>query len=409
MKLKEINALERSYQERGLLVVPKDDPKLLRKIRRKLKKIPYEFPKKALVESLGHFRTLPLFGQLEIYRHALEHGTISGNQEQRLRVLEAKYQALTKTKPIQQVMASHLEEPRTKVLHFNPARRTHQDLEFVLIQNGACYADKRRLGEIVQSFHDDSILGGSVIATIETGRHAGKYRTVKRRERKDNPIKAVGKFFVGMDKTGTPVLTTDHFSYGSYHARSLDDWLKDGKIAEFGYGPAMSLYVAKKLSISRVILADTEMAEFGSTCGLGKKAPFRQIPEKNSNFYDERKVGVLARANNSSGVWQHSMFNNTGRFVTLDYSPHTIDGLFDEFIDELTDLHTKVTPYQRLPETSRKKIRLMERFNVMYCLLRIMQDSYLGHRKFWIAKKNYNSSIDFVKQRNPALSLMYVR
>ena len=408
MKQKEIQELEDSYRRKELLSIPTKHKDLLKEVRRSLKSVSDELPKRSLKNKLMYFRTLPLIGELEIYKQLMTQGTISGHQRERLEKLERFYQELFNKKPYYQVMATDLENPRTKVVRFNPHRSAPEDLEFILLQNGVCYLDKRKLPELVQSFYDDSILGGSVIISVET--REGQRMKVKRKQKKDNPILAVGKFFVGVDKQGVPILTADHYSRGDYHSKSLDYWSRGGKIDLFAYGPAAMLYLAEKIGINKLVFCETEMEEFGKVCGASRQQAFRLLRGKNSGPSDDRKSGVIAQPNNAKGVWQHSIYGtSSGRQITLDYKPISIENLCGEFYGVRDDIRKDIQNLQRLEEGYQKRLRLGERFQVMFTVLRIMEDVYLNHSQFKIAKDMYNKTIDLVKKKNADFSFPYVK
>ena len=404
--------LEDEYRRKDLLVVPSSYPGLLKAVQRTLKGIPDELPAKSLEDKLTHLRVLPLLEQLDIHRYQLEHGSISQQQSERLTLLEKKYQSLARTKPLQQVVATDLQSSKTRMIRFNPKRRSRADLKYILTQNGMCYADKRRISDITNHFYDDSILGGSVILTVEKGAKGKKikYGVVERRTKQNNPILAVLKLFLGVDKTGDVVLTADHFSAANYFAKRIGDWANDGKIDLFAYGPVASLYLAERLGVSKVVFGDNELEEFGKACGLTARSTFHRLPNgKNSGPADSRKVGIISHPNNQDGVWQHSLYRvPTGRQVIYDLEPLSIDNLFDEFNQVQVDLRTEISNKGKLRKGYLEKLRIDERFSMMRTILRIMEDAYLKNRRFMVAKSSYNSSIDLIKSKDRDFSRPYV-
>ncbi len=194
MHQKDVDNLQRVYTEKGLV----QHPELIKSIQRTLKAVPVELPKQKLQDKLLEYMVLPLFGELDVYMHAVEHGTISEEQGNKLKLLERLYQSLSKEKPYQQIMATDLEDTRKKIIRFDPHTNSPSDLKYILIQNGVCYADKRRLDDIVNTFYVDALLGGSVIITLEGKDKCSRdYATdLKRKDRRDKSIISVGKFFI---------------------------------------------------------------------------------------------------------------------------------------------------------------------------------------------------------------------
>ncbi len=415
MKQKDVDNLLLDYMSKGML----QHPDLLKQVQRSLKRLPSELPLHKLGEGFTYFRVLPLLGQLEILLHKIEHGTISKEQEKRAIKLERLYQDLFSKKPNQQIMATDLENPERRVFLFNPRKEPIQDLEFTLIQNGACYLDKRKLPELVRTFYDDSLFGGSFIVTVEKRNRENLRRKLGRidwkSDKKSNPVLTVAKYFLCVDKNGEPTLAVDMYSHGDYVSRGLSDWQSSGKIDLFAYGPASLLYLAKSLGIKRIAFCDLEMEEFGKLCGIQTKSVFKIRSEsKNSAKYDERKAGIITVPNNSKGVWNHihSVYNHSnGRYVCLDYeelSLNRLSDIYSSIIDPLLeDLQTL-----RIGGLNAKKFRKLQvedRFNAAYLTLRIIEKIFLKSRKFGQLKQHYNATIDKVKTINPLFARTYVK
>ena len=414
MKQKEVSRLQKEYEKRGLV----QDPELIMEVQRALKGVPNELPKTRLQEMLRYLRVHPLIEELDIYMHAVEHSTISDKDLQRLKQLERNYQSLTKNKPYQQIMAADIESDNRRVVRFNPHVSNRKELEWILIQNGVCCMDKRQLDDIVENFFVDSLLGGSVIATLEKknrGRSLMNYKKGNPKDKNDNPILAVGRFFVGRDHEGVPVLSADMYSHGDYQTRYLMQWLDVGKPYYFSYGPATMLYLAERLNIHRLVFCDLEMAEFAKQVGLKRKQVFNPIQEgKFGARYDNRKSGIITVVDNSKGVWnhQHSVYHeSSGRHFVLDYEPLTMEILYNKFNSLLVTINIEVgqLPEKSLKAPQHKSMRIQEKFTAMYTLLRIMEDAYLNNRKFEDSKILYNKAIDLVRSRNQSFSLPYAK
>lgn len=412
MHHKEVLRNLKAWEDKGLV----QHPDVALKHQRELKKVRDTLPPKKLTEMLRHFKIQPLLQQLDIYRHAITHGTISPSDEAKLTSLERTYQELSYKKPMKHILATDFEDSRMVVKKYNPNTEDAEDiLKFLLIQNGACYADKRRLDEIVDAFHHDSLFGGSVLTSVETKRNRLKpdqIKNIERKIKKDNPVMAVGKYFICLDKDGKPTLAADMYSHGDYQSRSLLDWQEAGKSDLFAYGPASMLYIGQALGIDRFVFCDLEMEDFAKRCGIGKKTVFKRFADKTGETYDDRKVGVITVGNNSKGVWHHnhSIYSRTnGRYTTLDYSPISMDVLYGEFTGLHQTTRKDLKQKNNLTPQQFKKKRVDEKFNAMYSILRIMEDLYLGNRQFEQAKHEYNALIDTAKQRNDLFSRQYVR
>lgn len=414
MDKEEIRKLQLDYAGKGLL----QHPDVMGDVQKALNRVPDELPRKILQRKLLDYRVLPLLAELEIYLHAVKYGTISKDQEQRLEALERFYQSLLKEKPYQQIMATDLENERRVVKRFDPHTQTPESLRRILIQNGACYVDTRRLDDIVEAFYHDSLLGGSVIITVEsTGRSVIRDPTPQRltqKDRRDHSILTVGKFFVCVDRDQNPVLAADHYSFGDYHSRNLNNWLEQGKIDLFAFGPTALLYLAEMLKIKRAVYCDLEMAEFAKQCGVPRKQVFRQLLSKQGPKYDDRKAGVVAVVDNSKGVWHHThsiYHESSGRYFALDHEPVSMNEVFDLYERLRHSLVRDVRPVREggMTPTKHDRFRIKEKFTAMYTILRVMEEMYLGTQQFAMAKRSYNEAIDLVRTRNPTFSLPYVK
>ena len=411
MKQKELERLVKQYSSEGML----NHPDVVLDMHRKSKKMNDEIPGSELQRNLNHYKVLPLFGQLQIFEHSIQHGTVSAEDRTRLEKLENLYQKLHFQKPYNQIIASDLENRHKKLLRFDPSKHSNDFLKYLLIQNGACYADKRKLDEIVSNFFIDTILATSHICAVTKSSmgfpEGEEMRKIQSKQKHNNPVMAVGKYMVCVDKKNDLALAIDHYSFGDYHSRHIDDWVNANKISDFAYGPAAAMFLAKKLDISKIIYCDLETEEFASKCGVKRQTVFNRT-EKTSKKNDGRKAGIIAVPDNSVGVWTHahSIFNNRdGRNITLDYEPLSIDKLESRFKGIYNETYDNVSRNKRLDHKQIAKMRILERFSAMTTILRIAEDSYLTHKSFRSMKNQYNTLIDTIRTKNFNFYLPYAK
>ena len=406
----DIKRMQQKFYESGNL----SHLDLISRIQRESKKIPMILPKADLQTALNYYRVVPLLEELALYKQIVIHGALSTEQNERLSELESKYQKLTKQKPTQQVMATDLESTKINAVRFDPFINNKLDLNYLLLQNGACFVDVRRIDSIVDDFYNDSLLGGSFIVSLETKSRISQEikRKAKEKLKEDDSIKAVAKYFVVVDKNNNPALAVDHFSTGDYHARELADWSAIDKIDLFAYGPAIQLYLAEKLGISRLIFCDLEMNEFARTCGVPRKHVFETGNWKRGS-YDKRKAGIIAVADNSRGVWhhKHSIYSvKDGRFPTLDYVPLTEQGIQFEFRTLYNSLiHDSLFEKSYVSGAELAKRRIPDQFTVLYTVLRIMEDAFINSRHFEECKTDYNRAINMIKKKSYGFAKDYVK
>ncbi|MFW6013850.1 MAG: hypothetical protein ACOCZQ_03315 [Nanoarchaeota archaeon] len=411
MKQKYIENLIYKYAKDGLL----NHPSLTVDIQRKAKRMNEHIPVSELQGNLNYYRVLPLCGQLEIYNRQIGLGTLSEREEKRLEKLENLYQKLHSEKPYKQVFASDLETKRKKFLRYNPDKQPKEFLRYVLIQNGFCYADKRKLEEIVDNFHTDTIFSTTIVGTLVDAYKSfpdkARMGSLQEKDKHKNPIRTVGKYMVCIDKYENPVLAVDHYSFGDYHSRKLKDWDSAVRLFDFAYGPAAAMYFAKKLGINKIVYCDLETEEFVQKCGVKRRTIFNRS-EKNSNKNDGRKVGIIAVPDNSKGVWTHghSIFNNSdGRYFTLDYEPLNVESLEEKFRNIYIPTLTMISQKKKLDYKQINKFNIPARFQAMNTILRIAEDIFLTARPFKTMKNQYNTLIDTIRTKNQGFVLPYVK
>ena len=411
MKQKHIENLIHQYSKEGLL----NYPCFTLDIQRKAKRMNEHVPDTELQRNLNYYRVLPLFGQLKIYDKQIEEGTLSGEEQKRLENLEYLYQKLHSENPYKQVFATDLQSKKKKFLRYNPNKQPKEFLRYILIQNGACYADKRKLEEIVDNFHIDTLFSTTTIGALVDSKKLfpdkAKMGSIQEKEKYKNPIRAVGKYMVCVDKNENPVLAVDHYSFGDYHSRKLKDWDSADRLFDFAYGPAAGMHFAKKLGINKIIYCDLETEEFVQKCGVKRQTVFNRV-EKNSHKNDGRKVGIIAVPDNSKGVWTHahSIFNNTdGRYFALDYERLSINNLEEKFRNIYMPTLTKISQRKKLDHKQINKLNLTSRFQALYTVLRIAEDTFLTSREFKTMKNQYNTLIDTIRTKNPNFVLPYVK
>ena len=405
MKEMKIRGLEKILAEQHQMLPEKEHVELLRGVRRKLKRMPDQLPGRPLAEKLSHFAANPLLNQLEIYKHKLNHGTLSREKRESLKRNERKYNELSSAQPLKQVMAADLEHPSLKAVRFNPLRSTKQELQYIFYQIGACYQDKRRLPEIIDAFFNDSLIGGSIIVTIEKAKSKSPRRAqLGRKNKSDDTIQAVGRYFVGLDKNDAPVLTADLFTSASYRDRTIKQWAESGRGSLAAFAPAVHMYLADRLGIDRMAFSTSISDEFAGSAAV----PFKNVFEYRSQTAepDKRKTGVIAVPDNSRGVWQSSIYKRH-RMRVLESSELALDGLLSELKDVSSSITGECTSEGELKEGYDKKFSITPKFEVMNALLRIMQHSFLKNRKFEEGKRLYNSTVDFMKSQDADFARSY--
>ena len=197
-----------------------------------------------------------------------------------------------------------------------------------------------RFSEVIDAFLTDSLIGGSIIATIEKAEEpeTQKYQNPRR-------IEALCIYFVGLDKYDAPKLTVDLFTSRDHNSKKIKQWTDQCKGELIAFGAGLHTYLAKELDINSLVLADPLMAELSRKTNFGKWQPVldynylfgwppklgkpgeRTVIDYNDTEtnLDNRKLGVIASPDNSKGVWQSSIYNPTYRHGYNYFQQSTLD------------------------------------------------------------------------------------